>query len=459
MSKEIQNVNFDKDSNRLYINENDVNSGDYIVLDNTSIIQTYLNSSNTYYKTVITDFKEHDAEYNSIKKTKEELQLEVKNLHKNLETAREEAINKFKASNEYLQLTQKIAQLTEQIKNTHNQAISEFKSSKEYLDLQNQNLNLNKMNIELSTKINTASELAVSRFKESEEYKNLNKLVNEKEEKIKQLEQEKKDIENRRNLLNTKLMGEDFEVWCKNEYEKAYQYLDDVIFEKTTKEKNGTKPDFIFEVFSNNVNENNNRNNEKWRKDNLLGRVIFEMKTEATNSDPKNRKSNESHLEKLEKERKNFEADIAVLVSELEKEDDFIIKRSNNYSDVYIIRPQAFVSIVGFFRASILKRKEIRNLTLNFEEKQKILDKFNDLKNSLLENAIKNIRQKCEDIKDKATKIIKSGEDIINDIKIVQDRHLSRVTNKIENFNINKEIKNIENLTQNSLGLDDESDS
>ncbi|MBR2652613.1 DUF2130 domain-containing protein, partial [bacterium] len=149
------------------------------------------------------------------------------------------------------------------IKNTHNQAISEFKSSKEYLDLQNQNLNLNKMNIELSTKINTASELAVSRFKESEEYKNLNKLVNEKEEKIKQLEQEKKDIENRRNLLNTKLMGEDFEVWCKNEYEKAYQYLDDVIFEKTTKEKNGTKPDFIFEVFSNNINENNNRNNEK----------------------------------------------------------------------------------------------------------------------------------------------------------------------------------------------------
>ena len=134
-------------------------------------------------------------------------------------------------------------------------------------------------------------------------------------------------------------------------------------------------------------------------------------------------------------------------------------REGNNYSDVYIIRPQAFVSIVGFFRASILKRKEIRNLTLNFEEKQKILDKFNDLKNSLLENAIKNIRQKCEDIKDKATKIIKSGEDIISDIKIVQDRHLSTVTNKIENFNINKEIKNIENLTQNSLGLDDESDS
>lgn len=460
MSKKIENINFDKDTNRIYINENDVKPGDYIILDNISIIESYLTSSNKYYKATISHFKENDLDYKQLENNYKKFELENENLKKQLETSKTNAINEFKSSEEYVNLNKKNTQLEIEIKNAHDKAINEFKNSEEYL-------NLNKKNIELEEKIKIAHDKAINEFKNSEEYKkiidenkenikkyyeekdNNQKILKEKDEKISQLEQEKKEIQNSRNLLNIKKMGEDFEIWCKNEYEKAYQYLDDSIFEKTTKEKNGTKPDFIFEVFSNNVNEN--KNNEVWRKNNSLGRVIFEMKTESMDSDPKNRKSNEFHLEKLEKERKNFEADFAILVSELEKEDDFIIKRPTNYRDIYIIRPQAFISIIGFFRMSILKRKEIKKLELNFEEKQKIIADFEEFKNSILNNAIKNIKSNCENIKKKADDIIKSGEDIIKTISVVQETHLNTIINKIEKFNINKITKDIDKVNQNNL--------
>lgn len=429
MSKKIENINFDKDTNRIYINENDVKPGDYIILDNISIIESYLTSSNKYYKATISHFKENDLDYKQLENNYKKFELENENLKKQLETSKTNAINEFKSSKEYTDLNKKNTELEIEIKNARDNAINEFKNSEEYKKI-----------------IDEKNEYLKNYYEEREKSQ---KTLKEKDEKIIQLEQEKKEIQNSRNLLNIKKMGEDFEIWCKNEYEKAYQYLDDSIFEKTTKEKNGTKPDFIFEVFSNNVNEN--KNNEVWRKNNSLGRVIFEMKTESMDSDPKNRKSNEFHLEKLEKERKNFEADFAILVSELEKEDDFIIKRPTNYRDIYIIRPQAFISIIGFFRMSILKRKEIKKLELNFEEKQKIIADFEEFKNSILNNAIKNIKSNCENIKKKADDIIKSGEDIIKTISVVQETHLNTIINKIEKFNINKITKDIDKVNQNNL--------
>ncbi|MBO6095558.1 hypothetical protein J6P11_06225 [bacterium] len=76
-----------------------------------------------------------------------------------------------------------------------------------------------------------------------------------------------------------------------------------------------------------------------------------------------------------------------------------------------------------------------------------MLNEFEDFKNSILENAFKNINKHLESIKTDADKIIKSAENILESQKIIVDKHMNAIENKINNFKIeNKVVKKITKL-------------
>ena len=92
---------------------------------------------------------------------------------------------------------------------------------------------------------------------------------------------------------------------------------------------------------------------------------------------------NEDFFKELDKDRKEKNCEYAILVSLLEKDNDYynggIVDVSHKYEKMYVVRPQSFITIINILRNSALntvetKRKliEIQNQNIdiaNFEEK------------------------------------------------------------------------------------------
>lgn len=179
----------------------------------------------------------------------------------------------------------------------------------------------------------------------------------------------------------------------------------------------------------------------------MIGNAIFEMKTEMNSSE--NKKKNDDHLKKLESDRIKFEADTAILVTELERDDVFQIRRSKVYPNIYLIRPIMFSAIVGLYRTMIIKNKKMHRDDIEFRTKEEILKEFDEFKNDLLEKQFDKINKQCENISKHAQKIIDSGIEIKDSIRIVSETHMSALKNKIENFKIEKKvIKRIPNSSE-----------
>ena len=155
-----------------------------------------------------------------------------------------------------------------------------------------------------------------------------------------------------------------------------------------------------------------------------------------------NKKKNEDHLKKLENDRIKFEADTAILVTELEREDTFQIRRSKTYPNIYLIRPSMFSAIVGLYRTMIIKNKDMHRRDIEFRTKEEIIKEFDEFKNDLLEKQFDKINKQCENISKHAQKIIDSGTEIKESIRVVSETHMGALKNKIENFKIEKKVIN-----------------
>ncbi len=236
-----------------------------------------------------------------------------------------------------------------------------------------------------------------------------------------------------RNNRNIKQIGNELEKWCEKEYNDHFSIAyDDCLFEPTNKTIEGKKPDYIFKVFNQGT---------------LITSVILEMKSESDNSDQKNKSKNIKFLDKLEKDRENHKAEYGLLVTELEWEDNFVIRKVNNqqFSNIYIVRPQYFLTFLSLVRSFVLKKKEILNQNIDFELKQKILNDFNDMKNDILDFSIKNLEKDSNVIIKHAIKIGEEALKIEELANKIINSHISRITNKIEKFNIKKILKKIDN--------------
>ncbi|VEU59874.1 DUF2130 domain-containing protein [Mesomycoplasma neurolyticum] len=249
-----------------------------------------------------------------------------------------------------------------------------------------------------------------------------------------QKEEHKKQIDRmtREKSLNSKVMGEDLEKWIQNEFDFHFGFNSNVKMTKA-KEIDGKKADFLFEVLDDVTQK-------------VIGTVIIEAKTAGENSKEKNSK----FYKKLENDRLNQKANYALLVTELEPEQNFVIKKEKNeYSNIYVTRPQYFITFLSLITHILNIKKGVISSELEFKEKYEILDEFDKMKNKILDNSLKHMTTDIEDLSKHITTIQSTAFKMEELVKIKLDKHINTFKNKIENFNINKIVKKINKVDNN----------
>jgi hypothetical protein len=155
--------------------------------------------------------------------------------------------------------------------------------------------------------------------------------------------------------MSVKDIGEKLEKWCENQFNlvratafpNAYFEKDNQSV-KDEEESKGTKGDYIFRDFDPNDTE--------------YISIMFEMKDKMEETKGQ---TNESHLAKLDKDRKKKNCEYAVLVSMLEPENELYnsgpVDMSHKYEKMYIVRPQEFMLILSLIRNEARKSLDMRN--------------------------------------------------------------------------------------------------
>ena len=207
-------------------------------------------------------------------------------------------------------------------------------------------------------------------------------------------------VRNERTALSTKMLGESLEQHCEMEFNKmrALAFPRAVFAKDTIAVSDGegdrpTKGDFIFRECDENGTE--------------IISIMFEMKTEQ--EDGAGHKTNESHLKKLDADRRKKNCEYAVLVSTLEPDSDLynqgIVDVSWQYPKMFVVRPQFFVPIIGLLRGAALTaatyRAELEQMrqqnidVTNFEAK---MDRFKEGFRRDVESAGKNFASALKEI-------------------------------------------------------------
>lgn len=434
MANKKINAHYDSVEKVIVIDDDNVQKGDYIDITHDSIANQIFKSQLTVEvkKQVISEYKDTEEykktienytnEISRLTKEKDKLNSDLsisKNQliqeNKNKETDIKNAVLQFENTKykeleiKYTNLLNENSNIKNEIKKTADEAINKFKASDEYLNLKSNIAKLEKQNELLPSKI-------IEDFRSSPEYSEL------------------KAKAERRTKLNSKVLGEDLEKFCENEYNDKLQLFNNAKWAKTTKSIQGKKPDFIFTVYT---DEN---------KDVEIASIILEMKTAASNQS--NNKIDQ-YLDTLETNRINFEAEFALLVTDLELdyENDFIFKKAAGKSSIFIVRPQYFTYVLILFKLIYEKSNEfmtwLKKGSIGKEKIANFIEDFKKFKEDLFTKSIKNIHENLKNIVDSAENIKKSADKILNSVSTITERHLKSTENKVNEYL--KKIINKEN--------------
>lgn len=164
--------------------------------------------------------------------------------------------------------------------------------------------------------------------------------------------------------LSVKLVGENLEQHCQNEFNSVragqfpYAYFEkDNEAIKELDELKGTKGDYIYRDYDTHEGAE-------------IISIMFEMKDEQDVS--ANKRTVESHLEKLHKDRKKKGLEYAVLVTLLESENELynrgIVDMSYKYEKMYVIRPQFFLPLISLLKSANMKSLEAKKQLLAVQD-------------------------------------------------------------------------------------------
>jgi len=274
--------------------------------------------------------------------------------------------------------------------------------------------------IELEAKLTENEAKAALNEKNLKEY--YERSLKDKEEEIERY----KDFKIRQ---STKMIGEDLEIHCHNEFDNARSLglYPNAYFEKDNDVVEGSKGDFVFRDFDNETEYIS---------------IMLEMKNELDNGGKKHK--NEDFLKKLDEDRRKKQCEYAVLVSLLEPENELynngIVDVSYRYPKMYVIRPQFFIPIITLLVQASKKSIEYqRQLKIaqsqsidvtNFEEK--LLD-FKEKFGKNYELASRKFNTAIEEIDKSIDRLQK-----VKDALLSSENNLRLANNKAEDLTIKK---------------------
>ena len=162
--------------------------------------------------------------------------------------------------------------------------------------------------------------------------------IRHKDEQIKVREDTIQELKSMKIQLSTKMVGETLEQHCENQFNALRSTgFQSAFFEKDNDSRSGSKGDYIFKDYQNEIE---------------VISIMFEMKNE--NDTTTTKRKNEDFLKELDKDRNEKKCEYAVLVSLLEADNDLynngIVDVSHKFPKMYVIRPQFFIPIITLLR-------------------------------------------------------------------------------------------------------------
>ncbi len=157
-----------------------------------------------------------------------------------------------------------------------------------------------------------------------------------------QLRQKEEQIEYYKDLKirqSTKMVGENLEQHCEIQFNQLRMAaFPRAYFEKDNDARHGSKGDYIFREADEDGTE--------------FISIMFEMKNEMDETATKHK--NEDFFAKLDRDRREKKCEYAVLVSLLERNNEYyndgIVDVSYRYEKMYVIRPQFFIPLITLLR-------------------------------------------------------------------------------------------------------------
>lgn len=250
-----------------------------------------------------------------------------------------------------------------------------------------------------------------------------------KDQAIRDKEDEIERLRNQRSRLSVKLIGETLEQHCEMEFSRVRMMaFPKAEFHKDNDVVDGTKGDYVFRELDDSGVE--------------VVSIMFDMKNEDDNST--NRKRNEDHLKKLDKDRRDKGCEYAVLVSTLEPESELyntgIVDVSYLYPKMYVIRPQFFLPLISLLRnagrnAVEARREleEIRQQNIDITGFEDALEDFKAKFGKNYETASKKFGTAIEEIDKTIDHLNKVKENLLS-----SERQLRIANDKAEGLTIRK---------------------
>ena len=230
--------------------------------------------------------------------------------------------------------------------------------------------------------------------------------------------------------LSVKLVGENLEQHCQNEFNgvRAGQFPY-AFFEKDNAAVEGTKGDYIYKDYDSPGGTE-------------IISIMFEMKDEQ--DDSTNKRTVDSHLKKLDEDRRKKGCEYAVLVTLLEADNELynrgIVDVSYKFEKMYVIRPQFFLPVISFLKSANLKALEAKKQLIAAQSQNIDITTFendmNDWKDSWLK-VMKNAGNKHVEAIEQINKAIKDLEKS-RDALMMSDKHLLTAENKMDDLTIKK---------------------
>ena len=237
---------------------------------------------------------------------------------------------------------------------------------------------------------------------------------------------------------STKMVGENLEQHCEIMYNQIGRTaFPNAEFYKDNDAKTGSKGDFIYKETDESGIE-------------LLS-IMFEMKNEQDTTATKHK--NKDFFKELDKDRKEKGCEYAVLVTMLEQDNELYndITKVWEYENMYVVRPQHFISIINLLRIGAVKSyqyklelEKVKNTNVDIMNFESNLEVFkNDFG--------RNYRLASDKFKTAIDEIDKSI-DHLNKIKsnlLGSENNLRLANNKLEDLSLTKLGK--DNPTINNL--------
>ncbi|MDO4530109.1 MAG: DUF2130 domain-containing protein, partial [Lachnospiraceae bacterium] len=228
---------------------------------------------------------------------------------------------------------------------------------------------------------------------------------------------------------STKMIGEDLERHCENEFNKYRATgFKNAYFEKDNDARSGSKGDYIFRDYSDEGVE--------------FISIMFEMKNEMDETATKHK--NADFFKELDKDRREKNCEYAVLVSMLEADSDLynegIVDVSHKYEKMYVIRPQFFIPMITLLRNAALNAVQYKNELALVRNQNIDITHFEDDLNDFKEKFGRNVKlagERFQNAIDEIDKTITHLQKIKENLQN-SERNLVLADNKLEDLTIKK---------------------